>query len=140
MRRIRGIALAAAAVAVVGIVTVACTDHDITRPPIPTIAAQQIETFCAEWTCSYDTCWDRPDYDGNACCLERTTNIGYAQPEPNCSAPPPHTGECGPNDFGGPWSCPGTDGYDGYSCNIQYACCSGTDGSCPPPPWEQNGP
>jgi hypothetical protein len=107
----------------------ACSDiNSPSRPAIPSISAQKAgQTYCAEWSCSYDTCHTRPGYDPQvgSCCLQYTLNIGEAQPAPQCSTPP---------DIGG--SCPGEYALDGgYSrssstddqwfCPISLSCCSG---------------
>ncbi len=99
-----------------------CERHFETTPP--RLRQAYVATGKARWSCSYDTCWDRPDWDGNACCIERTTNIGDAQPEPNCTTPPEACTASYALD-------PGLQAYwedDTWYCPVSFDCCAAGSG------------
>src|SRR3954470_11222102 len=70
-----------------------------TRPAIPTISAQTAGTvYCSEWSCAYETCHNRPDWDGGSCCLQHTLDQSEAVDRPAyCAQPKPigGGGSCG---------------------------------------------
>jgi len=129
MRFVRRILpLAGIAIAVSVAIVAACSDPgQATRPPIPTISAQTAGTvYCAEWSCSYDFCHLRPDWNGYSCCVEKTLEPGSEQPRPTCVSVPdcPSTKTYALN--------PGADGIYGswgddyWYC--PYSCCAAGSG------------
>ncbi len=108
----------------------ACSDPgQATRPAIPTISAQTAGTvYCAEWSCSYDFCHLRPDWNGYSCCVEKTLEPGSAAPRPSCvGGGGGGGGSCGNyrlDGMGDYWSSLD----DQWYCPISEACCGGGTG------------
>src|SRR5258706_15098700 len=102
MRLVRRIVPLAGIVLVSVAIVTACSDPgQATRPAIPTINAQTAGTvYCAEWSCSYDFCHLRPDWNGYSCCVGKTLEPGSAAPRPSCGRSPGQGRSCG-NYLGG---------------------------------------
>jgi hypothetical protein len=122
-----------AVLAAVGLAVHACRD-DVTRPPIPTPNAAYAgpggQRYCAEWSCAYDTCRDRPDWDGGSCCVEYTVVQGEAVGRPGWCAVPQTPGNGGSCD--GQYRLDAGDSFsntvdDQWYCSVAFSCCSGGD-------------
>ena len=114
------------------LVVVACRE-EATRPPIPTISAQTAGTvYCAQWSCAYNDCYMRPDWDGGSCCLEKTLNEEEAVPRPGyCSQPKPI--KIGDGSCNGSYQLDGGDSWSSFTddvwyCSVAYSCCAGGSG------------
>lgn len=129
MRFVRRILpLAGIAVAISVAIVAACSDPgQATRPAIPTISAQTAgPVYCAEWSCSYDFCHLRPDWNGYSCCVEKTLEPGSAAPRPSCVSPPGHGGSCGSYWLDGGSQPSSVD--DSWYCDVSNSCCTGGSG------------
>ena len=134
MRKLRDLLAVSAILTVVGSVAWACSDSaSPTRPPIPSINAAYGgpggQRYCSNWSCAYDTCHNRPDWNGGSCCLAYTIDPSEAVSRPGyCSVPqvPGGGSSCGGKYWLDPGSTyPSTD--DMWYCDVSQSCCgSGT--------------
>lgn len=128
MRLVRRIVPLAGIVLVSVAIVTACSDPgQATRPAIPTINAQTAGTvYCAEWSCSYDFCHLRPDWNGYSCCVEKTLEPGSAAPRPSCVSSPGNGSSCGNYWLDGGTQAGSLD--DSWYCDVSNSCCTGGSG------------